>query len=82
MSYRSRSSRPRKWPYDAIANKYELFPSQLANLQGGIASKAAERKANLARVRALQAKGYAAPDIILLTGLSRATVYRHLAREA
>jgi DNA invertase Pin-like site-specific DNA recombinase len=58
--------------------RWHLHDSQLANLTLGQDSNARVAEGNRAAVRRWQAKGYAARDIILLTGLSRSTVYRHL----
>jgi DNA invertase Pin-like site-specific DNA recombinase len=72
--------RPRKRDYDPISDKYELTARELANLEIGSAANAAKGAANAARVHKLAASGRSARDIVLITGLSRATVYRALRR--
>jgi hypothetical protein len=64
--------------YDPVADRYELQPSQLANLEIGqarIRSAASERRSVVQR---LWHKGHSAADIVLITGISRAAVYRFL----
>jgi Fe2+ or Zn2+ uptake regulation protein len=62
-----------------VANKYELHPEQLANLRIGAALKASQARETRQRVAVLHSRGHGAADIVLLTGISRATVYRWLA---
>jgi DNA invertase Pin-like site-specific DNA recombinase len=72
--------RARKRSYDPIADKYELTAAELANLEIGSAMNAATAAANAARVHKLIASGRCVADIVIMTGLSRATVYRAVRR--
>jgi DNA invertase Pin-like site-specific DNA recombinase len=62
--------------YDPIADRYELQPSQLANLEirrATIRQAASERRRAIER---LMAQGRSVADIVLITGISRAAIYR------
>lgn len=62
--------------YDPSADRYALQPAQLANLLIGQARKraaAAERRRIIERYRA---QGMSVADIVMVTGISRAAVYR------
>lgn len=72
--------RPRKRGYDPATDKYELTARELANLTLGSAANAMLGAANATRVHKLIANGHCVADIVLITGLSRATVYRAVRR--
>jgi hypothetical protein len=62
--------------YDAVTDRYELQPAQLANLEirrATIRQAASERRRTVTR---LWREGRSAADIVLITGISRAAVYR------
>jgi hypothetical protein len=59
--------------------RWHLHDSQLANLDLGKEHNAQIARENRAMVQRWRSKGYSARDIVMLTGLSRPTVYRHLA---
>jgi len=72
--------RERKRYYDAATDHYVLSDAELANLRIGRDANALVGAANAARVHKLAAAGRSARDIMLITGLSRPTVYRALRR--
>lgn len=80
MSRNHNKHRARKRAYDPLANKYELTARELANLAIGAAANAELAAVNTARVYKLACSGRSAADIMLITGLSRATVYRAMRR--
>lgn len=62
--------------YDSVADRYDLQPSQLANLEvrrAAIRSAASERRGAIQRYLD---KGMSVADIVLISGISRAAVYR------
>jgi hypothetical protein len=62
--------------YDPVTDRYELQPAQLANLEirrATIRQAASERRRTVTR---LWREGRSAADIVLITGISRAAVYR------
>lgn len=66
--------------YDAASDVYALQPAQLANLE---LRRAEIRKAASARLRTIQRlrrEGRTVADIVLITGISRAAVYRHIGK--
>lgn len=77
MTY-TRPSRPRSRPYDAAEDRYTLSAAELANLAKGARRNALIAAGNRAQVRKLAAAGHTAADIVMITGLARATVYRHM----
>jgi transposase len=75
-----RKHRPwsKRWEYDLGANRYTLHAEQLANLTIGQdmnRKAAAERRNTISR---LLAQGCSVADMVLIIGLSRAAIYRHL----
>lgn len=85
MGYRYRSRHAQPWYYDPSGTnsvgrpgRYELNPEQLANLEIVRKQRQDEARARRTRIRALWLVGYCASDIVILTGFSRCTVWRHL----
>jgi DNA invertase Pin-like site-specific DNA recombinase len=82
MTFRDHNKHRPKRPeyFDGERYRYEVRPHELINLAAGSDANAAIGAANAARVHTLAAAGRSARDIVLITGLSRATVYRALRR--
>jgi transposase len=80
MNRNHNKRRPRKREYDPVTDYYMLTERELANLAIGRANNAAIGAVNSSRVHKLVARGRSASDVMLITGLSRATVYRALRR--
>jgi len=78
MPHRKLSRHSRPWNYDVSADRYELHPEQLANLELGRELKRREARKRRSTIRRLWREGKSAADIVLLTGYSRAAVYRFL----
>jgi DNA invertase Pin-like site-specific DNA recombinase len=68
----------RRWGYDPGLDRYALHPEQLANLELGRELKRREARKRRNTIRRLWRQGKSAADIVLLTGYSRAAVYRFL----
>ena len=79
---RKHRSWSRRWDYDSATDRYTLHAEQLANLVIGTELKrhaAAKRRNTIERLRS---QGRSVADIVILTGISRAAVYRLMAKSA
>lgn len=76
MRQRRSAEGAQPWDYDQQTDRYTLQPAQLANLEK---RRAAIRSAASARRDAIErylAQGMSVADISMVTGISRAAVYR------
>lgn len=76
--YHRPKSRPRKWRYDAAADKYELPQKSLDNLNIGKQISAERGAANRQVIADMRAVGASAKAIAAETGLNLFSVYRHI----
>lgn len=62
--------------YDSDSDKYTIHPASLANLVTGTEAKAKAAGDRRHTIRRLMVQGRSIADVVLITGISRAAVYR------
>lgn len=79
MAYRRQSRNARPWAFDMTdgpKGRYQLHDEQLANLVIGREQKARAALIRRNTIRRLMGQGKSVADVVLLTGYSRAAIYR------